>query len=128
MEWKYLAVNPQTKETLDRLTAIDGKFSGYRKNSAKIKKKDDTEISISYKNFDVVHLWLLKNVDSKGYVLFSDALNSMCFECREKTGHGSQQSVRQYISILTSSAAPFEVVKNEQGKKIIQRRKEKEEP
>ena len=32
MEWKYLAVNPQTKETLDRLTAIDGKFSGYRKN------------------------------------------------------------------------------------------------
>ena len=32
MEWKFVAVRPETKETLDRLTAIDGKFSGYRKN------------------------------------------------------------------------------------------------
>ena len=32
VEWKYLAVNPQTKATLDRLTAVGGKFSGYRKN------------------------------------------------------------------------------------------------
>ena len=31
MEWKYLAVNPQTKATLDRLTAVGGKFSGYKK-------------------------------------------------------------------------------------------------
>jgi len=32
VEWKYLAVNPQTKATLDRLTAVGGKFSGYKKN------------------------------------------------------------------------------------------------
>ena len=32
MEWKFVAVRPETKETLDRLTAIDGKFSGYKKN------------------------------------------------------------------------------------------------
>jgi len=32
MEWKFLAVRPETKEILDRLTSIDGKFRGYKKH------------------------------------------------------------------------------------------------
>lgn len=32
MEWKFLAVKPETKETLNRLTGINGKFRGYKKH------------------------------------------------------------------------------------------------
>ena len=32
MEWKFLAVRPETKEILDRLTGIGGRFSGYKKH------------------------------------------------------------------------------------------------
>lgn len=31
MEWKFLAVKPETKEILNHLTSIDGKFRGYKK-------------------------------------------------------------------------------------------------
>ncbi len=32
MEWKFLAVKPETKKILDELTGIGGKYRGYRKH------------------------------------------------------------------------------------------------
>ncbi len=32
MEWKFIAVKPDVKERLSRLTSKDGKYAGYRKN------------------------------------------------------------------------------------------------
>jgi hypothetical protein len=71
---------------------------------------------------------LIKEIDTHGLVEFSKALNSISYECREKTGHGSQQSVRNYINTLTSESAPFEIIKeyDEDGKcfaTLIRRRK-----
>ena len=45
------------------------------------------------------------------------ALDSCAMLCKKETGHGSQQSVRNYISMLTSTVGDFEVVKDK--KKII---------
>ena len=88
-------------------------------------KKEYTEFIISNTNYTLTKMWLIKHVDSDplGYVEYSEALDCISYDCREKTGHGSQQSVRQYINTLTSMAAPFEIVKNDKGKKIIRRKK-----
>ena len=32
MEWKFIAVKPEVRERLSRLTGKDGKYAGYRKN------------------------------------------------------------------------------------------------
>ena len=111
-----------------RVIAIDklheNEVSNYmrEKNLSKTAKKEDTEVQISVENYTLAKLWLIKEIDSREYVLFSEALDCVSFDCREKTGHGSQQSVRQYINTLTSRVAPFEIIKNDKGKKIIRRR------
>jgi len=103
----------------------ENEISNYmrEKNLSRTAKKEDTEIQISTQNYEISKLWLIKEIDTREYILFSEALDCISFECREKTGHGSQQSVRQYVNTLTSKAAPFEIVKNDKGKKIIRRKK-----
>jgi len=80
------------------------------------------EIEINTKNFDIVEEYVTHEVDLRGTIDYSTALNSCVYICRQKTSHGSQQSVRNYISTLTSKEAPFVVVRDENGKKIIVRR------
>ena len=92
------------------------------------KNNQSSEIEINVSNFEIAKLWLIKEIDTHELVEFSKALNSISYECREKTGHGSQQSVRNYINTLTSESAPFEIIKeyDEDGKcfaKLIRRRK-----
>ncbi len=89
----------------------------------KQKKEELSEIQISFRNYEIAKLWLIQEIDSKEHIIFTVALNAISYECREQTGHGSPQSVRGYINTLTSIAAPFEIVKNEDGKKIIRRKK-----
>ena len=79
------------------------------------------EIEINIKNFDIVEEYITHEIDLRGTFDYSTALNSCVYICRQKTGHGSQQSVRNYISTLTSKEAPFVVVRDENGKKIIVR-------
>ena len=77
------------------------------------------EIEINTKNFDIVEEYLTSEVNLWGTIDYSSALNSCVYVCRQKTGHGSQQSVRNYISSLTSVVAPFVVVRDENKKKVI---------
>lgn len=77
------------------------------------------EIEINTKNFDIVEEYLISEVNLRGTIDYSSALNSCVYICRQKTGHGSQQSVRNYISSLTSEVAPFVVVRDENKKKVI---------
>ncbi len=88
-------------------------------NHSKTNKRQSSEISINVSNFEIAKLYLIKNVP----IDFNEALNSISYLCREKTGHGSQQSVYKYINTLTSKVAPFEIVK-ENGKKMIRRKPE----
>ena len=62
-----------------------------------------------------------EQTQSLEYIDFKDTLNSSVYLCKVKTGHGSHQCVRNYISSLTSSVGPYEIFK-EGKKRLIQRR------
>jgi len=82
-----------------------------------------TEIEINVSNFDITEQYISDVVNCDGYIGYSDALNSCVALCKEKTGHGSQQSVRNYLAALTSTLGCFEITRDENRKKIILRRK-----
>jgi len=82
-----------------------------------------TEIEINVSNFDITEQYISDIVNCDGYIGYSDALNSCVALCKEKTGHGSQQSVRNYLAALTSTLGCFEITRDENRKKIILRRK-----
>ena len=81
-----------------------------------------TEIEINVSNFDITEQYISDVVNCDGYIGYSDALNSCVALCKEKTGHGSQQSVRNYLAALTSTLGCFEITRDENRKKIILRR------
>jgi hypothetical protein len=91
----------------------------YMREKSHGQNKQSSEIEINMSNYEIAELFLLKN----NPIEYSEALDSISYECRKKTGHGSQQSVRNYINTLTSKSAPFEIIK-ENGKKIICRKLE----
>ena len=100
----------------------------YMREKIQGKNNQSSEIEINVSNFEIAKLWLIKEIDTHVLVEFSKALNSISYECREKTGHGSQQSVRNYINTLTSESAPFEIIKEDWNDggcvvKFIRRRK-----
>ena len=81
-----------------------------------------TEIEINVSNFDITEQYISDVVNCDGYIGYSDALNSCVALCKEKIGHGSQQSVRNYLAALTSTLGCFEITRDENRKKIILRR------
>ncbi len=82
-------------------------------------REASTEIQININSRQIAEQFLSERVRTDGSLEFQDALNSITFKCTEKTGHGSQQSTRNYIDSLTCSIAPFMISKNDEGKKII---------
>ena len=81
-----------------------------------------TEININVSNYDVTRKYITEVIQTDGSILKSDALNSCVYLCKEKTGHGSQQSVRNYIDTLTSSVGPFMIICDENNKNLIVKR------
>jgi len=83
-----------------------------------------TEISINLSNFDISEQYLSETIIVDGRIMFSEALDSIVYLCKKKTGHGSHQSVRNYLATLTSKVAPFKMIKDENQKKYIVKRTE----
>ena len=96
-------------------------FMGERKITTEIREAS-TEIEINQDNSELTEKYISERVSADEYVEFKDALDSIVYLCRKATGHGSQQSIRNYISSLTSSAGPFVITKDGNKKKIIVRR------
>jgi len=92
--------------------------SNYMREIINSKNKQTSEIEISCTNFDHAEIFLHKNVP----IDFTEALNSITYECKKKTGYGSQQSVRLYLDSLCSSTAPFEIYKAGKQKTIRYKR------
>jgi hypothetical protein len=65
-------------------------------------------------------------IDETGSVLYSEVLDACVFLCQKHSGHGSHQSVRNYLASLTSIVGPFKETRNEQNKRTIVKRKEEE--
>lgn len=93
-----------------------------KKIASEKSQEGSKEIDINIKNSDITKKFISDRVDLGGFVEFKDALDSCVYFCKTITGHGSHQSVRNYIAALTSSVSPFEIIKNEHKKKIIVRR------
>ncbi|MGB9002846.1 MAG: HNH endonuclease signature motif containing protein [Nitrosotalea sp.] len=80
------------------------------------------EIEINTKNYDITEDYITREVNERKVIDYTNTLHSCVFICKQKTGHGSQQSVRNYISTLTSEVAPFVVARDENKKKVIAKR------
>ncbi len=81
-----------------------------------------TEIQININSRLIAERYITEQIQIQSSLLYQDVLNSITFLCNKKTGHGSQQSTRNYIDSLTCSISPFMIIKNDEGKKIIVRR------
>ncbi len=80
------------------------------------------EIEINKQNFDLTQQYLTEIIETDGSLEYKDAVNSVAMLCKKKTGHGSTQSVREYLNMLASREGPFEIVKNDEKKRIIVKR------
>lgn len=90
--------------------------------SGNISKEASTEIEINTSNFEITERYLSESIAANGSVEYSDALNSCVYLCKKTTGHGSQQSVRNYFATLTSSVGLFEIIRDDAKRKVIVRR------
>jgi len=91
----------------------------------RIEEKDEhvsTEVDINVTNRQLTKQKITEWTVDGQKIEHSEALNSVTYLCTELTGHGSQKCVRDYINALCSSVGPFIIVKDENGKKMIQRR------
>jgi len=98
--------------------------------SVRVKKPNTTnhdytsEIGINIGTYDLVESYLEDEITTGGFIPFTDALYSIVYLCKQKFGHGSEPAVRRHLNTLTSSVAPYEIIRNNSNEKIIVRRKE----
>jgi len=86
-----------------------------------ITKEASPEIEINVSNSEITEQFLEERIERDGYVEFTEALHCSVYLCKEKIGHGSQQSIRNYLKTLTCEVAPFKVIHDENNRKIIVR-------
>ena len=91
----------------------------------KIQKESSEAVAINESNCNTTIKWLEERLPlgSSNTVLLKEAVDTITCECKYNTGHGSQQSIRNYIDYLTSSSpkAPFEIFKLD-NKRYIRRK------
>ncbi len=82
-----------------------------------------SEIEISHKCYPITEKYLTDKILHHGWIDYSDALSSIVYVCKTKTGFGSINQIRNHLSVLTSLESPFEMIKDPNtGKKIIKKR------
>ena len=80
------------------------------------------EIEINVTNSEITEQFITERITADGFILFLEALYCSVFLCKQKSGHGSPNSVRSYLKTLTCEIAPFEIVLDKNKRKIIVRR------
>lgn len=110
-----------------RIKAEDKLRENEDKNFVREKKLEEkhnptTEIDINTSNYEITKQYLTEVINTDDSILFSNALNSCTFLCKDKTGHGSQQAIRNYIAMLTSDVGPFMIIRDSKNKKVIVKR------
>ena len=105
----------------DKLT--ENEIGNSMRERISLEPRELKELDVSKQNYEIAEDFIIKEVDLNGFILVSDAKNSISYLCRKNNGTGSPQAVSNYINTLTSIVAPFEIIKNKDDKKIIQRKK-----
>ena len=85
-------------------------------------REASTEIDINQSNFEITEQYIRERLVAEESLEYTKTINNCACICRNKTGYGSQQSVRNYIDILTCEEGPFMISRNDEGKKIIVKR------
>ena len=125
--------NKKTNDPEMKRSALEKLFQNETSNylcERKISKADPTqetpkEIEINVSNYEIVEKYISESVKTDGSILYKQALHSCTYLCKQKTGHGSQNCVRNYVSALTSEVGPYEIIQDDNNKKIIVVRKGK---
>ncbi len=86
------------------------------------KKDASTEIEISHKCYEITEQYLTDKILKKGWIPYKGVIHNIVYLSKKKTTYGSEQSIRSHLKTLTSDSAPFEIAKDNDGKKIIRRR------
>ena len=86
------------------------------------KTRELKELDVSKENFVIAENYITKEVEEKGFVFVKEAKNCISYLCRKTNGTGSPQAVSNYLATLTCSVSPYTIVKNDEGKKVIQKR------
>jgi len=109
----------------DKIRHNEEEFSVRVKNHHKNTHHDYTsEIGINIGTYDIVEKYLKDETEIDGHASFNDALYSIVYLCKQKIGHGSEPAVRRHLNTLTSSVAPYQIIRNDSNEKIIVRRPE----
>lgn len=97
-------------------------FDSLKERDKTVENDDRTETEMQESSMPIVERYLAKNLtDDKDVIHMTKALDSIAFLIYKATGHGSQQTVRRYINMLTSDDGKYERRKIE-GKTFILRR------
>ena len=94
-----------------------------RENFSKKNHKVSTEIEISNKCYPITEKYLVDSILEYGWLDYKSTLADIAYLCKAKTGHGSINQVRNHLIMLTSSRAPFEIIKDPVTKKKIIRKR-----
>jgi len=108
---------------IEKLKLNEELFSVCERKKTKTDFDNTSEIGINIGTYELVETYLNNETQNDGHVLFNDALYSIVYICKQKTGHGSEPAVRRHLNTVTSSVAPYELSRNDSNEKIIVRRK-----
>jgi len=99
-------------------------FEFLRAREKKADTNEQTEIDLNVAHYEIAENFLTEKITNENSrIIFSEAINSITLRAKKQTGHGSVQSVRNYLNVLTSLEGDYKVEKIE-GKRYIVRRNE----
>lgn len=90
----------------------------------KTSQSDKSELEISHDNYDIAHQYLIEVITTDGKIEYPRAVNNAAYLCKQKTGFGSPQAIRNYFDMLTCDYGPFMVEKDAKTKKRFIERKQ----
>lgn len=108
---------------IDKLHDNEKKHYMREKFEKKSSNRQDSEVQISKENYQICYRYVVKNVDAFREIDFKETVNSVVYQCRQNNNTGSPQSVYNYLKVICSKESPYEIAKNEEGKKVIRRKK-----
>jgi len=146
-EWEHLNNNSECNEDWNLVWAhaicnekkkYDFDMQGFAQELAKKNKKwfsesmrgrekkqptaEATEIDLNVAHMEITEQFLTEKLPDKNKRhLLLDAINCIALRCKKQTGHGSAQSVRNYLNILSCSEGNHEIRKIEGKNYIFQR-------
>lgn len=97
-------------------------FEGFARERERENKTDEqTEIDLNVAHRQIVSEFLAEKVSTESTWEFNDAINCITLRCETNTGHGSKQSVRNYLDVQCCSEGKYQKEKIN-GKTVLKRR------